>query len=152
MTQTFKQLSDDVMLLHQNTNYLMFATQQNSNNAPYIVLNNCYYIALPRKDAEIHNLHLAPQVAILLIENINKYQKTSLTWIVMARAMSLHESRYSMAFATLKQNVSKILLDNIEEICLCEFRPQQGKLLSYDGISYSLDGNDLQFIDKSIAA
>ena len=45
--------------------------------------------------------------------NINKYQKTSLTWIVMARAMSLHESRYSMAFATLKQNVSKILLDNI---------------------------------------
>ena len=157
MTRAFKQLSDDVILLHQNTNHLMFATQQNSNNpnigyAPYIVLNNCYYIALPRKDAEIHNLHLAPQVAVLLIENINECQKTSLTWIVMARAMSLHESRYSTAFTILKKYAGKMLLDNMEEICLCEFRPQQGKLLSHNGISYTLDGYDLCFINTSIAA
>ena len=151
-TQTLKQWSKDVMLLHQSTRHLMFATQNNGNTpnidcAPYIMLNHCYYIVLPQKDAEIHNLHLAPQVAILLIEkDSNEYQKISLSWIVMARAMSLNESRYRIAFDTLKQYRNDIL-NNIQEICLCEFRPQQGILLSNNGNSHTLDGQDLYLID-----
>ena len=99
----FKQVSLDILRLHQHTIRSLFATQNcddcEIHHAAYITLNGRYYVWLPYKPSE------NPQhTGILLIED--EQSSTRLSWIALTRQVKQQDGLYHRVCAALQRRLT----------------------------------------------
>lgn len=137
----FKQVSLDILRLHQHTIRSLFATQNcddcEIHHAAYITLNGRYYVWLPYKPSE------NPQhTGILLIED--EQSSTRLSWIALTRQVKQQDSLYHRVCAALQRRLhrTKKPFRQAVDACLLELTPQQGRLTTAEQ-DLSLSPHDL---------
>lgn len=137
----FKQISLDILRLHQKAVYSLLATQCSGcpeiHNAAFITLNGRYYLWLD------HNPQNEPDTGILLIETEDASMR--LSWVASARAVKQKDSMHQRVTAALQRRLSATKDTFIEAAnnCLLELTPQQGRLTTADNRDFMLSPSDL---------
>lgn len=137
-------LSNAVRHIHQHAQQMMIAIYQDSEpqvvSANFVLLNHCYYAALPMK--YVRAWQHAPQAAVLLLETPAFYPHYSqLSWVAMARIVSRSESRYPYLRVALQEQFNSACF-------VCELRPQQGRVVCASGQTHDIDVQDLWSISQ----
>ena len=138
----FKQVSLDILRLHQQTCHTLLATQSSDSTeiheAVYVTLDGRYYVLLPQApEAE------ALQSGILLIETDDAHAR--LSWVASARAVAQKSSLYRRALSALHRRMrhTKQSLSQAAYTCLLELTPQQGRLTIDENRDFALSPADL---------
>ncbi|MCP1659720.1 pyridoxamine 5'-phosphate oxidase family protein [Neisseria perflava] len=123
----FKQVSLDILRLHQQTLRSLLATQGcehcEIHDAVYITLNGRYYVWLPCMPSE-----KPCATGILLIED--EASNTRLSWVADTREVKQKDSLYQRVSAALQRRMrrTKEKFHQAADACLLELTPQQGRL------------------------
>lgn len=137
----FKQVSLDILRLHQQTIRSLLATRScehcEVHNAVYTTLDGRYYVWLPCMSSGNQS-----DTSILLIEN--EISQTRLSWITRTRELRQKDSLYRRASGALQRRLlrTKVKLNQAVHPCLLELTPQQGRLTT-SGKDLSLSPHDL---------
>lgn len=137
----FKQISLDILRLHQHTIRSLFATQYHNDteihDAVYITLDGRYYVWLP-KTAEN-----STETGILLIED--EYSHSRLSWITTARTVKQKDSLYNRVLNAIERRMlrTKNSFNRTAGACLLELTPQQGRLTTGSNKDFTLSHSDL---------
>ncbi|MBR2251040.1 MAG: hypothetical protein IKH45_01760 [Neisseriaceae bacterium] len=139
MQDRLNALSNVLRHIHQHSQQMMIAIYQNGEpqvvSANFVVLNHCYYAALPMKYARAWQN--APQVAVLLLETpAFNPQYSQLSWVAMARIVARSENRYPYLRVALQEQFNSACF-------VCELRPQQGRVVCASGQTHDIDAQDL---------
>lgn len=137
----FKQVSLDILRLHQKAAHTLLATQCRGcpqiHNAVFVTLNGRYYVWLAE------NLQNEPETGILLIEAED--DATRLSWIAAARRVKKRDGLYNRATAALKRRIKPEteISARTDDSCLLELTPQKGRLTIKDNRDFTLSPSDL---------
>ncbi|MFV2029957.1 pyridoxamine 5'-phosphate oxidase family protein [Neisseria sp. S1] len=138
----FKQISLDILRLHQHTYRLLLATQCNNSaevhESVYVTLDGNYYVWLPQADIPYRNR----QGIFLIEDNANQAR---LSWIADTKAISPKSSLYSRALHTLQQRIrhTKDSLIQVANTHLLELIPLQGRFTIGNSQDFTLCAGDL---------
>ncbi|STZ76557.1 hypothetical protein [Bergeriella denitrificans] len=137
----FKQVSLDILRLHQHTLRSLLATQGcgdcEIHDAVYMTLDGRYYLWLPRTPSE------KPSCAgILLIEDESACIR--LSWVADMRPVRRKDNLYRRVSTLLQRRMqrAKDKFHQAADACLLELTPQQGRL-STGGREIALSPCDL---------
>ncbi|MBF0804881.1 MULTISPECIES: pyridoxamine 5'-phosphate oxidase family protein [unclassified Neisseria] len=137
----FKQVSLDILRLHQKAVHTLLATQCSGcpeiHDAVFVTLNGRYYVWLtesPQSD---------PKTGILLIEA--EGTPTRLSWVARARRLKKKDRLYCRAAAALQRRINPDQAASCpaDSPCLLELTPQQGRLTVNDNRDFTLMPSDL---------
>lgn len=137
----FKQISLDILRLHQHTIRSLFATQQHNDteihDAVYITLDGRYYIWLPETAKN------SAKTGILLIED--EHSRSRLSWITSARTVKQKDSLYNRVLHAIERRMqrTKNAFNRTAGACLLELTPQQGRLTTGNNKDFTLSPSDL---------
>ncbi|OSI07159.1 putative lipoprotein [Neisseria animaloris] len=138
----FKQVSLNILRLHQQTVHSLLATQCSDvteiHDAVYVTLNGKYYVWLPQtpqKDSQ--------ETSILLIEDTDAQAR--LSWITTIRTIKQKDSLYSRVIEALQRRMRHTTNKLIQaaDACLLELTPQQGRLTVDENRDFTLSPADL---------
>ncbi|UOO82574.1 pyridoxamine 5'-phosphate oxidase family protein [Uruburuella testudinis] len=138
----FKQVSLDILRLHQHTARSLLAVQHADeaeiHDAVYVTLEGRYYVLLPDTAAPCDAL-----TGIFLIEADD--EQARLSWVATTRAVQRKDTLYRRALAALQRRVqqTKQSLNQAANSCLLELTPQQGRLTISDNKDFALSPHDL---------
>lgn len=137
----FKQVSLDILRLHQQTVRSLLATQCCNDcevhDAIYVTLDGRYYVWLPcMTEAK------QPQTGILLIEDEDSHAR--LSWVASTREVKQKDSLYNRVVSALQRKMqrTKNKFNQTADARLLELTPQQGRLTT-DSKDLSLSPHDL---------
>lgn len=138
----FKQVSLDILRLHQQTFRSLLATQCSDctevHDAVYVMLDGRYYVllpeTLPRDDL---------QAGIFLIEDDTTQAR--LSWVARTRTIQQKSSLYRRALSALHRRMrhTKQSLGQVANACMLELTPQQGRLTIDENRDFALSPADL---------
>ena len=137
----FKQISLDILRLHQKAVHSLLATQCSNcpeiHNAVFITLNGRYYVWLDQ------NPQNEPDTGILLIETEDA--STRLSWVASARTVKQKDRLHQRVTAALQRRLqaTKETFIQAANSCLLELTPQQGRLTTADNRDFTLSPSDL---------
>ncbi len=137
----FKQVSLDILRLHQKAVHTLLATECSGcpeiHDAVFVTLNGRYYVWLPE------NPQSEPETGILLIEAEDA--ATRLSWVASARRLKKRDSLYCRAAAALQRRSQpgQAAFCQTKCPCLLELTPQQGRLTVDDNRDFTLSPSDL---------
>ncbi|QEY25704.1 pyridoxamine 5'-phosphate oxidase family protein [Neisseria zalophi] len=137
----FKQISLDILRLHQRAVHSLLATQCSDcpevYDTVFVIVDGRYYVGLPE---ELQN---EPFKGILLIENEDT--ETRLSWVATARTVKRKENTYNRVLKALQRRVqsTKETFIQAANFCLLELTPQQGCLTVSNERDYMLSPSDL---------
>lgn len=138
----FKQVSLDILRLHQQTFRSLLATQGGDgaevHDAVYATLDGHYYVLLPEAPAQS-----GMQPGIFLIEN--DITAARLSWVAQTRPVQQKSGLHRRAIAALQRRMrqTKQTLDQAANACLLELIPQQGRLTISNDRDFALSPADL---------
>ncbi|OSI13937.1 hypothetical protein [Neisseria dumasiana] len=137
----FKQISLDILRLHQKAVHSLLATQCSDcpeiHSAVFITLNGRYYVWLE------HNPQNELDTGILLIETEDA--STRLSWITSARTVEQKDKLHRRVTAALQRRLraTKETFIQAANSRLIELTPRQGRLTTADNRDYTLSPSDL---------
>ncbi|MDO5640349.1 MAG: pyridoxamine 5'-phosphate oxidase family protein [Neisseria sp.] len=135
----FKQISLDILRLHQQTCRTLLATHDSNatqvREAVYVTIDGRYYVLLPQISET-----QAPQSGILLIEADDAQAR--LSWVASARPVKQKSSLYRRALEALQRRVLHTR-HPAADACLLELTPQQGRLTLRQNRDFALSPADL---------
>lgn len=123
----FKQVSLDILRLHQHTVRSLLATQScgdcEIHDAVYVTLDGRYYLGLPCMPSEEPS-----DTGILLIED--EVSQARLSWVARTRQVKQKDNLYRRVSSALQRRLerSKGNPAQAAPACLLELTPQQGRL------------------------
>lgn len=123
----FKQVSLDILRLHQQTIRSLLATQScddcEIHDTVYVTLDGKYYVGLYRMPSENPS-----DTGILLIED--EVSHARLSWIAQTREVKQKDNLYCRVCSALQRRIERIKgkPDQAAPSCLLELTPQQGRL------------------------
>ncbi len=123
----FKQVSLDILRLHQHTIRSLLATQGcgdcEIHEAVYVTLDGRYYVGLPCMPSESPS-----DTGILLIED--EASQARLSWVARAREIKQKNNLYQRVSSALQRRLerNKGKHSHAAPSCLLELTPQQGRL------------------------
>lgn len=138
----FKQISLDILRLHQHTIHSLLATQCCNDtevyDAVYVTLDGRYYVWL-QNSASIDK----PQTGILLIED--EVSQSRLSWITTTREVKQKDSLYTRAISAIQRKMQRTTdkFTQAKDLRLIELTPQQGRLTTGNN-DFSLSPYDLK--------
>ncbi|WP_165088831.1 pyridoxamine 5'-phosphate oxidase family protein [Neisseria yangbaofengii] len=123
----FKQVSLDILRLHQHTIRSLLATQGCGNceihDSVYVTMDGRYYVGLPCMPSENPS-----DTGILLIED--EVSQARLSWVARTREVKQKDNLYQRASNALQRRLerSRGRHSRTAPACLLELTPQQGRL------------------------
>lgn len=138
----FKQISLDILRLHQHTYRLLLATQCSNcakvHESVYVTLDGNYYVWLPQASIPEES-----RQGIFLIEDDTTQAR--LSWVADARTINPKNSLYSRALHALQRRIrhTKDSLIQVANACLLELTPLQGRLTIGNNKDFTLCAGDL---------
>ncbi|EGV38591.1 TPA: hypothetical protein ACFP4Q_000111 [Neisseria weaveri] len=135
----FKQISSDILKLHQQTAHLFIAMQSGKQpvieKTEYVTFDGKYYMLTPQ--------NLPEQQAIVLIEA--EQEQTRLSWITTNKILSRQDNRYNNVVHSLQRRIkqTKKNLQQSVDMHLLELTPQLGRLMLDTERDFTLSPSDL---------
>ncbi|MDO4640927.1 MAG: pyridoxamine 5'-phosphate oxidase family protein [Neisseria sp.] len=131
----FWYLAPDILQLHRQNTYSLFATGSQIHDADLVNVDGLYYMWLEDKENDLRE----PQPGILLIEDQNEHARIS--WITTARTVNRKDSVYRRAAAALRRRL-KVDKQN-SQTRLVELAPQQGRMTIDNAQDFMISPHDL---------
>ncbi|EXJ09602.1 heme utilization protein HutZ [Nitrincola nitratireducens] len=123
--------------------------QPNVSYAPFVLMENGYYILVSDIARHGQNLQVCPNVSIMLIADENDsrqiYARKRLTFDAVAEEIKRDTSQWSQVIEALSQRHGEIVvnLSQLGDFRLYRLMPKQGLYVKGFGQAYQVSGDDL---------
>ncbi|WP_019616085.1 heme utilization protein HutZ [Psychromonas ossibalaenae] len=121
----------------------------NVSYAPFIALEDGYYVLISEIARHTRNLQENPQASLMLIEDEENaktiFARTRLTFDVDAQMIDRESAKWNQAIPIMKESLGEIIdsLSGLEDFKLIQLKPKNGLFVKGFGKAYQVSDNDL---------